>query len=188
MKMPGCHENINFHTKKGNQKKIRGCYLQPYEVTWLCSWICNVLLYPGTYYLTSLNFSFMFLKHVVIVQLLTHVCLCGPMNCNMPGFPVFHYLLEFQVHVLELVMPSNHLILCHPLLLLPSIFPSVRVFSNELALHIRWPNYWRFSVSIRPSNEYLGLISFRIDWLDLLAVQGTLKSLLHHHSWKASVL
>ena len=86
MKMPGCHENINFHTKKGNQKKIRGCYLQPYEVTWLCSWICNVLLYPGTYYLTSLNFSFMFLKHVVIVQLLTHVCLCGPMNCNMPGF------------------------------------------------------------------------------------------------------
>ena len=112
MKMPGCHENINFHTKKGNQKKIRGCCLQHYEVTWLCSWICNVLLYPGTYYLTSLNFSFMFLKHVVIVQLLTHVCLCGPMNCNMPGFPVFHYLLEFQVHVPwigDAIQPSHPL-------------------------------------------------------------------------------
>ena len=89
---------------------------------------------------------------------------------------------------LELVMPSNHLILCHPLLLLPSVFPSVRVFSNELALRIRWPNYWHFSVSIRPSNEYSGLISFRIDWLDLLVVQGTLKSLLQHHNSKASVL
>ena len=83
-------------------------------------------------------------------------------------------------------MPSNHLILCHPLLLLPSIFPSIRVFSNESALHIRWPEYWGFS--IRPSSEYAGLISFRMDWLDLLAVQGTLKSLLHHHSSKASIL
>ena len=89
---------------------------------------------------------------------------------------------------IELVMPSNHLILCHPLLLLPSIFPSIRVFSNELALHIRWPKYLSFSFSISPSNEYSGLIPFRMDWLDLLAVQGTLKSLLQHHSSKASIL
>ena len=85
-------------------------------------------------------------------------------------------------------MPSNHLILCHPLLLLPSIFPSIRVFSNESALCIRWPNYWSFSFNIRPSNEHPGLISFRMDWLDLLEVQGTLKSLLQHHSSKASIL
>ena len=85
-------------------------------------------------------------------------------------------------------MPSNHLILCRPLLLLPSIFPSIRVFSNESAVHIRWPKYWSFSFSISPSSEHAGLISFRIDWLDLLAVQGTLKSLLQHHSSKASIL
>ena len=88
----------------------------------------------------------------------------------------------------ELVMPFNHLILCHPLLLLPSIFPSIRVFSNELTLPIRWPKYWNFSFSISPSNEHPGLISFRMDWLDLLAVQGTLKSLFQHHSSKASIL
>ena len=85
-------------------------------------------------------------------------------------------------------MPSNHLILCRPLLLLPSISPSIRVFSNESALHIRWPKYWSFSVNISPSNEHPGLISFRMDWLDLLAVQGSLKSLLQHHSSKASIL
>ena len=89
---------------------------------------------------------------------------------------------------IESVMPSNHLILCHPLLLLPSIFPSIRVFSNESALHIRWPKYWSFSFSISPSSEYSGLLSFRMDWLDLLAVQGTLKSLLQHHSSEASIL
>ena len=86
------------------------------------------------------------------------------------------------------VMPSNHLILCHPLLLLLSIFPSIRVFSNESVFRIRWPNYWTFSFSISPSNEYLGLISFRMDWLDPLAVQGTLKSLFQHHSSKPSIL
>ena len=86
------------------------------------------------------------------------------------------------------VMPSSHLILCHPLLLLPSIFPSISVFSNESSLHIRWPKYWSFSFSISPSNEYSGLSSFRIDWFDLLAVQGTLKSLLQHHSSGASIL
>ena len=85
-------------------------------------------------------------------------------------------------------MPSNHLILCHPLLLLPSIFPSIRVFSNESALCIRWPRYWSFGFNISPSNEHSGLISFRMDWLDRLAVQGTLKSLLHHHSSKPSIL
>ena len=89
---------------------------------------------------------------------------------------------------IELVMPSNHLILCRPLLLLPSIFPNIRVFSNESTFHIRWPKYWRFSFDISPSNEHPGLISFRMDWLDLLAVQGTFKSLLQHHSSKASIL
>ena len=89
---------------------------------------------------------------------------------------------------IESVMPSSHLILCHSLRLLPSIFPTIRVFSSELALHIRWPKYWNFSFSISPSNEYSGLISFRIDWFDLLAVQGTLMSLLQHHSSKASIL
>ena len=89
---------------------------------------------------------------------------------------------------IELVMPSNHLILCHPLLLSPSIFPSIRVFSNESTLRIRWPKYWSFSFSISPCNEYSGLISFRMDWFDLLAVQGTLKSLLQHHTSKSSIL
>ena len=89
---------------------------------------------------------------------------------------------------IELVMPSSHLILCHTVLLPPSIFPSISVFSNESALHIRWPKYWSFSFSISPSNEYSGLIAFKIDWLDFLAVQGTLKSLLQHHSSKASIL
>ena len=107
----------------------------------------------------------------------------------MPGLPVHHKLLEFfKLMSIESVMSSNHLILCCPLLLLPSIFPSIRVFSNESGLHIRWPKYWSFSFSISPSDEYLGLISFRMDWLDLLAVQGTLKSLLQHHSSKASIL
>ena len=94
----------------------------------------------------------------------------------------------FKLTSIELVMPSNHLILCVPLLLLPSIFPSIRVYSNESALRIRWPKYWSFSFNISPSNEHPELVSFRMDWLDLLAVQGTLKSLLQHHSSKASIL
>ena len=113
--------------------------------------------------------------------------LYDPMNCSTPGLPVHHQLPEStQTHVLESVMPSNHL--CRPLLLLPSIFPSIWVFSNESALRIRWPKYWSFSFNISPSNEHPGLISSRMDWLDLLAVQGTLKSLLQHHSSKASIL
>ena len=111
------------------------------------------------------------------------------MNCSMPGLPVHHKLPEFtQTHGHWVVMPSSHLILCHPLLLLPSIFPSIRVFSNESALHLKWPKYWSFSFNISPSNEHPGLISSRMDWLDLLAVQGILKSLLQHHSSKASIL
>ena len=117
----------------------------------------------------------------------THSCptLCDPLNRSMPGLLVHHRLSEFsQTHSTELVMPSSRLIFCHHLLLLPPIPPSIRVFSSESVLRIRWPKYWSFSFSISHSNEYLGLISFRMDWLDLLAVQGTLKSLLQHHSSK----
>ena len=111
------------------------------------------------------------------------------MNHSTPGLPVHHHLLEFtQTHVHQSVMPSSHLILCRPLLLLPLVPPSIRVFSNESALHIRSPKYWSFSFSIIPSKEIPGLISFRMNWLDLLAVQGTLKSLLQHQSSKASIL
>ena len=107
----------------------------------------------------------------------------------MPGFHVHHQLPELpKLMSIELVMPSNHLILYHTLLLPPSIFPSIRVFSNESVLCIKWPKYWSFSFNISPSNKHLGLISFRMDWLDLLAVQGTLKSLLQRHSSKASIL
>ena len=111
--------------------------------------------------------------------------LCNPMDRSMPGCPVHHQLPESTQ---TRVQPSNCLILCRPLLLLPSIFPSIRVFSNESALCIRWPKYWSFSFNISPSNEHVGLISFRMDCLDLLAVQGTLKSLLQHHSSKPSIL
>ena len=144
------------------------------------------------------NFSLPLLPSVCPVPTLTlpHFCcclvtklsltLCSPVDCSVPGFPVLHYLLKFaQTMSIESIMPSNHLILCSPLLL-PSIFPSIRVFSNELSLCIRWPKYWNFSIS--PSNEYSELISFGINWFDLLAVQGTLKNLLQQHSLKASVL
>ena len=109
--------------------------------------------------------------------------LCDPMNCSTPGLPVHHQLIMS----IKSVMPSSHLILCCPLLLLPPIPPSIRVFANESVLRISWPKYWSFSFNLSPSNECSGLI-FRMDWLDLLAVQGTLKSLLQHHSSKASVL
>ena len=111
------------------------------------------------------------------------------MNHSMPGLPVHHQHVEFaQTKFIESGMPSSHTILCCPLLLLPSIFSSIRVFSSESVLPIRWPKYWSFSFSISPSNGYSGLISFKIDWLDLLAVQGALESLLQHHSSKASIL
>ena len=115
--------------------------------------------------------------------------LCDPMDSSMKVLLVHYQIWSLpKLMSIELVMPSNHHILHHPLLLRPSIFPSIRVFSNESVLSIRWPEYWSFSFSISPSNEYSGLISFRIDSLDLLAVQGTLKSLLQHHSSKASIL
>ena len=114
--------------------------------------------------------------------------LCDPIDCSMPGFSVHHQLPEVaQNHVHPVSASPNQLILCHPLLL-PSIFSNIRVFSSESVLRIRWPKYWSFSFSISPSNEYSGLISFRMDWLDLLAIQQTLKSLLQHHSSKASGL
>ena len=115
--------------------------------------------------------------------------LCNPMDCSKPHLPVHQQLPEFtQTHVHWVGDVINLVILCRPLLLPPSIFPSIRVFSSESVLCIRWPKYWSFSVSLSPFNEHPGLISFRMDWLDLLAVQGTLKSLLQHHSSKGSIL
>ena len=123
---------------------------------------------------------------VTSVSSVAQLCptLCDPMDCSTPGLPVHCHLPEFtQTHVYWVGDASNHLILCRTLLLLPSLFSSIRVFSNESDVRIRWPKYWSFSF-----NEYSGLISFRMDWLDLLAIEGTLKSLLHHHSSKASIL
>ena len=114
---------------------------------------------------------------------------CDLIDCSTPGFPVHHQLPSLlKLMPIKSVMPSKHLILCQPLLLPSSIFPRIKVFSSESILHIRWPNYWNFSFSISPSKEYSGLIFFRIDWFDLLGVQGTLKSPLQHHSLKASLL
>ena len=119
----------------------------------------------------------------------SRLTLCNPMECSTPGFPVLTISQSLlKLMSIESMMPSNYLILCHLLLLLLSIFPRIRVFSNEAALPIMWPKYWSFIFSISPSNEHPGLISFRMDWLDLLAVHGTLKSLLQHHSSKASIL
>ena len=124
------------------------------------------------------------------VQLLSRVRLFATpqTSAQQASLSVTNSWIILKLMSIELVMPSNHLTLCRPLLCLPSIFPSIRVFSNKSALCIRWPKYWSFSFTISPSVEYSGLISFRIDWLDLLAVQGTLKSLLQHHSSKASIL
>ena len=115
--------------------------------------------------------------------------LCNPMNSSMPGLPVHHQEQNLpKLMSIESVIPSSHLILCRPLLLLPPIPPRIRVFSSESTLHVRWPKYWSFIFSISPSNEHPGLISFKMDWLDLFAIQGTLKSLLQHHSSKASIV
>ena len=133
-----------------------------------------------TYKLIAIQFS--------SVQLLSCVRLCDPMNCSIPGLPVHHQLLEpTQTRVQRISDVINHLILCPPLLP-PSIFHSIRVFSNESALRISWPKYWSFSFNTSPSNQYSELISFRMDWLNLLALQGTDKRLLQHHSSKASIL
>ena len=132
----------------------------------------------------------MYRYHFVVVQSLSHVQLFATPWTAAPqdSLSITNSQSLLKLMSIVSVMPPNHLILCHPLLLLPSIFPSVRVFSDESALHIRWPKYWSFSFNISSSNEYSGMISFRMDWLDLLAVQGTLKSLLQHHSSKASIL
>ena len=131
------------------------------------------------------------MTHTVRFSSVAQSCptLCDRMDCSTPGLLsiTISWSLPKPMSI-ESMIPSNRLILCHPLLLPPSIFPSIRVFFSESALRIRWPKYWRFSFSISLSNEYSGLISFRMDWLDLLAVQGTLKSLLQHHSSKASIL
>ena len=130
------------------------------------------------------------MRLLVVFQLFRHVLLfVTPWTAaRQASLSIINSQSLLKLMSIESVMPSNHLILCRPLILLPSIFPSIRVFSNESALHIRWPKYWRFRFSISLSNEYSGLISFRMDWLDLLAVQGTLKNLLQHHSSKESIL
>ena len=132
-----------------------------------------------------------FVMHSIQFSSVAQLCLtlCNPMNRSTPGLPVYHHLPEFtQTQSIESVMPSSHLILCRPLFLLPPIPPSIRVFSNESTLRMRWPKYWSFSFSISPSNEHPGLIPFRIDWFDLPGVQGTLKSLLQqcNSSWSSS--
>ena len=158
-------------------------------------------------YLTELSLTSILIKRDIILMSSCYYCsvlscvqLYDPMDCSMPVFPVLHYLPEFpqtqnllklricsnSMASIESMMPFNHLILCLPRLLLPSIFPSIQVFSNEFALRTRWPKYWSFS--IRSSSEYSVLISFRIDWFDVFALQGTLKSLHQHHSLKSSIL
>ena len=141
--------------------------------------------------LGTLFYSFPELIYSVQFSSVAQSCptVCDTMNPSTPGLPVHHQLpSSLKLMSIESVMPSSHLILCHPLLLMPPIPPSIRVFSNESTLRMRWPKYWSFSFSISPSNEHPGLISFRLDWLDLLAVQGTPKCLLQHHSSKASIL
>ena len=137
---------------------------------------------PGFY------FSYVLLQPVSSVAQLCPI-LCYPMAAaRQASLSITNSLSLIKLLSIESVMPSNYIILCRPLLLLPSFFPSIRVFSKESTLHMRWPKYWSFSLSISPSNVYLGLVSFRVDWFDLLTVQKTLKSLLQHHSSKASIL
>ena len=174
---PGVNTGVGFHAllQGSSQPRDRTCISY---VSCIGRQVLYHLCHPESPYFT------------VQFSSVTQSCLTlsDPMDCSTPGLPVHHQLPELaQLLSIESVMPSNHLILCCPLLLLPSIFPSIRVFSNESVLCIRWPKYWGFSFSISPSNEYSGLISFRLDWFDH-AVQGTLKSLLQHHSSKASIL
>ena len=153
----------------------------------------NFILYDNTHFLLSYRHNYMqfkkkkqFCNQFSSVQSLSRVRLFVTpwTTARQASLSITNSQSPPKLMSIESVMPSNHLILCYPLLLLPSIFPSIRVFSNESALHTRWPKYWSFSFNISPSNEHPGLISFRMDWLDLLAVQGTLKSLLQHHSSK----
>ena len=141
------------------------------------------------FYLRALNIHILFTTSIQFSSL-TQSCLtfCNPMDWSTSGFCITNSQSLLKLMSIQSLVPSNHLILCHPLLLLPSIFPSRRVFSKKSVILIRWPKYWNFSFSISPSNDYSGLISFRIDWLDILAVQETLKNFLQHHSSKASIL
>ena len=151
------------------------------ENLFICSFSKQVMITYWVLYSFIVVYLLIRLSVSSIAQL--YPTLCNPMDFSTSGFPVHHQIRSLlKLMSIELVKPSNHLILSHPLLLLPSVFHSIRVLSSESVLPIRWPKYWSFSFSISPSNEYLGLISFRMDWLDLLAVQGTLTSLLQHHS------
>ena len=138
---------------------------------------CHSLL-PGVFSTAPVSFLLIPMLCCSVAQSCTTVC-----NTHQASLPFTVSWSLLKLMSIELVLPSNHLILCYPLLLLPSIFPSIKVFSNESARHMRWPSYWSFSFSISPSSEYSGLISFRVGWFDLLAVQGTLKSLLQHHQF-----
>ena len=142
-------------------------------------WVCSISDFSWSIAFSSVQFSHSVMSDSLWPHGLQHA---------RPPCPSPKPRSSPKLMIIESVMPSSHLILCRPLLLLPSLFPNIRVFSNESVLRIRWPKYWSFSFNISPSNEHPGLISFRIDWLDLLAVQGTLKSLLQHHSSKASIL
>ena len=181
--------------------KIYSHYLQPYSIYLHC---CKVFYYMNTWKLISLLIdsrviSSLELKGSIMLSVqFSHSVVSNSANpwtaARQASLSISNSWSSPKPVSIESVMPSNHLILCRPLLFPPSIFPSIRVFSNEAGLHIRWPMYWiqlqhqSFSFNISPSNEHPGLISFRMDWLDLLAVQGTLESLLHHHSSKASIL
>ena len=166
-----------------------GIWQKPQLDRWLT--ISSLGFFPSSLY--TAQWSFYAIKLIIFapsVQLLSRVRLfVTPWTATgQASLSITNSQRLLKLMSIEAMMPSNHFILCHPLLLPPSIFPSIRVFSDESVLHIRWPKYWSFNFSISPSNEYSGLISFKMDWLDLLAVQGTLKSLLQHHSSKASIL
>ena len=174
-----------------NLRSFRAWYMTELRVkdTLWRSWIynCECLNHPSSY--VFLLHSSEWGKWFSSVQSLSHVCFATPWTAaHQASLSITNSWCLLKLLSIESVMPSNHLILCCPLLLLPSIFPSIKVFSNESALHIRWPKYSSFSFTISPSSEHPGPISFRMDWLDLLAVQGTLKSLLQHHSSKSSIL
>ena len=193
----GISEIVESRWKEGGSTSTSEkpcCKMTPRNFkNWISCWQFHVCLHVVPFSLISpTNISIKSSLYMLFssVQLLHCVHLfVTPWNAaHQASLSITNSWSILKLMSIDLVMPSNHFILCHPLLLLPSIFPSIRVFSNESTLRIRWPKYWSFSFNISPSNEHPGLISFRMDWLDLLAVQGTLKSLLQHHSSKGSIL
>ena len=165
--------------------------MQPQEKLYSCEFRCTKYnLFLNYWGLSSSRGPFCSIENISSLQSLSHVRLFAALwiAVRQASLSITNTRSLLKLMSIESVMPSNHLIVCRPLLFPPSVFPSIRVFSNESALRMRWPKYWSFSFSISPSNEHPGLISFRMDWLDLLAVQGTLKSLLQHYSSKASIL